>query len=153
MREFVAIKSAQVIPLSARTGYGLDDLRTSLAAALGHESLASGRSTPSVERPETPKSGSSRKQNHADSELSKVDAMTTAAGPGSVSVSTADLRAEGDEPEVEVVMAEAPEHAATATVLDYRSSAKTGKVLVRADLVLLSLRLRCCSLEFTTGVC
>ncbi|CAM9105762.1 unnamed protein product [Scytosiphon promiscuus] len=133
VREFVAIQSAQVIPLSARTGYGLDNLRTSLAAALGHNSTAVGNPTPGMGNPDSIEPGPSQKQPAAGYQSPTVDdreAVTPTAGTAGVSVPTGDAEARGDGPEVEVVMAEAPEDAATATVLDYVSSAKTGKVLL-----------------------
>ncbi|CAM9255833.1 unnamed protein product [Hapterophycus canaliculatus] len=133
VRDFVAIQSAQVIPLSARTGYGLDNLRSSLAAALGHNPPASERPRSSTESPGSPESEPTRKQDSAGSEAPTIDgkeAATARAGPGSALGPTADARAEGDGLEVEVVVAEAPADAATATVLDYISSAKTGKMLL-----------------------
>lgn len=142
VREFVAIQSAQVIPLSARTGHGLDNLRTSLAAALGCSPTASEPPTPSIENPESPKLEPLQEQRPADSEAQRIDdreVATIAAEPGVVSDPAVDIRAEDGTLEMEVVMAKAPEDAATATVLDYVSSAKTGKVLVSVAGMLVTL--------------
>lgn len=108
MREFVAIRDAKVTPLSAHTGHGLDSLRTTLTSALSQPSSE----TPDafgLEAPEVEEGG-------AEAEV-----------PPAV---VRDGEEDGEEGGVEVVMADAPEGAATATVLDYTSSAKTGKVLV-----------------------
>lgn len=133
MREFVAIRDAKIVPLSAHTGQGLDSLRITLAAALSQRST-SPKHPPSVE---TPDALGLEPQQHGPptsaSEAPQVEeggAEAVVVGPVS-EVPAAVGRAEEDGEEgVEVVMAEAPEGAATATVLDYVSSAKTGKVLV-----------------------
>ena len=134
VREFVAVEDAKVIPVSAHTGYGLDTLRTTLAAALVQHSTPA--ATPPGRRsdieasegfgletrrlveslpasPEVPGGEGGSEAGVAGSEGGGLHAVEDARGE-----------------EVEVVMADSPEGAATATVLDYTSSAKTGKVLV-----------------------
>ena len=110
VREFVAIQDAKVIPLSAHTGHGLDSLRTTLAATLSQPGIGTpgvlGLEAPDVVQGVLVRSG--------------AQVRAVAAGAGR----------DGEEGDVEVVVAEAPEGAATATVLDYTSSAKTGKMLV-----------------------
>lgn len=127
IREFVAIQNAQVLPVSAHTGSGLNDLRTSLAAALSQDRPHSTR-LPSVE---TPKGSEVRQhEGHPRPEDSVGSSCAAAATDGSgKSVSTPVRLGEGVQG-AEVVVADAPKGAATATVLDYTSSAKAGKVLV-----------------------
>lgn len=130
IREFVAIQNAQVLPVSAHTGRGLNDLRISLATALSRDDPPPSERPPSVETPEC----SRLETRHHESPLrledpgvASCDAVAT--GGSGNGVPTAVRIGEGVRG-IEVVMAEAPEGAATATVLDYTSSAKTGKVLV-----------------------
>ena len=130
VREFVAIENAKVLPLSARTGHGLDDLRASLAAALSRTPPPSQRPL-CVETLEHPRLDAAEPEKPSPLEM----------GDGEVGVPAA---LTGDETELfetaegvhgeEIAVMEAPEGAATATVLDYTSSAKTGKMLVRADM-------------------
>ena len=128
VREFVAIENAKVLPLSARTGYGLDDLRTSLVAALDrrpppHQSRLSmdtlERSRPHAVEPESP----------SPLEVAQSEAGAPTALPGRETEFSETAEGVGTD---EIAIFEAPEGAATATVLDYTSSAKTGKLLVRA---------------------
>ena len=114
MREFVAIRDAKVIPLSAHTGHGLDSLRTTLAGALSHPSTG----TPYALGLKALEIEEGVAEAVLDGSAAEVPATAGRAGE------------DGEQGGVEVVMAEAPEGAATATVLDYTSSAKAGKVLV-----------------------
>lgn len=132
MREFIALRDAKVIPLSAHTGHGLDSLRTTLAAALSQHSMSSSKhplriGTPDavgLEAPEVEEGGAEA-----------VLAGSQAEVPAAVGRAGDD----GEEPDVEVVEADAPQGAATATVLDYTSSAKSGRVLVSVSSPLLLL--------------
>ncbi len=136
VREFVAIEDAAVIPISAHTGYGLDSLRTTLAAALvQHPTLAP---TPPERQPGVEASeGFGSESGAAAESLSASQVPGAEGGAGDAVAGSQDdaLSAVGGAPrgEFEVVMADAPEGAAMATVLDYTSSAKTGKVLVSFD--------------------
>lgn len=128
VRKFVAIENAKVLTLSARTGRGLDDLRTSLVTALGqrpppHESRLSmdtlEQSKPDAVEPENP----------PPLEVAKSESGAPAALPGFETEVSETAEGVGTD---EIAIMEAPEGAATATVLDYTSSAKSGKLLVRA---------------------
>lgn len=107
VREFVATESAQVVPISAKTGHGLDHLRQAVAA-----SLLSGDDA--YENPEAGRSETVKSEVAGSSQ------------PPSRSVSLT-IRSETADSAAEV---KAPVGAATATVLDYVSSAKSGKVMV-----------------------
>lgn len=107
VREFVATESAQVVPISAKTGHGLDHLRQAVAA-----SLLSGDDA--YENPEAGRSETVKSEVAGSSQ------------PPSRSVSLT-IRSETADSAAEV---KAPVGAATATVLDYVSSAKSGKVML-----------------------
>lgn len=144
IREFVAIQNAQVVPVSARTGSGLNGLRTSLAAALSQHPSPSERppsnGSPECSGSETRDQGPPALECPAGSRWASA-ATDTSGNRGSTTVgSDDDIRG------AEVVVAEAPEDAATATVLDYSSSAKTGKVLV--SFLGLVIAARCCCPHF-----
>ena len=128
VREFVAIENAKVLPLSARTGFGLDDLRTSLMAALGRKPPPC-ESPVSLETLEHPRPDALERENPSPVEVTKSEAGALGALPGSETGLSE--TAEGVDTD-DIASIEPPEGAATATVLDYTSSAKTGKLLVRA---------------------
>ncbi|CAN0052680.1 unnamed protein product, partial [Ectocarpus sp. 12 AP-2014] len=134
VREFVAIQDAKVLPLSAHTGFGLDILRTSLADALSQTFPPKECVHPMMADPEG--FGLQPGQSGATPDLGiptvDPDPAPPVGSTGSeVAVAAGVHSAEGGSAGgVEVIMAEAPEGAATGTVLDYTSSAKTGKVLL-----------------------
>lgn len=102
-----------MLPISAHTGYGLDKLRAALVSTLGRESGSSAGS-PTIENDLTQNKGLEEKEDQTP-----VDKDSLAFGSGD----------RGSE-RTGVSVVEAPEGAATGTVLDYVSSAKTGKMLV-----------------------
>lgn len=140
VREFVAIENATVLPLSAHTGHGLDDLRTSLAAALGRRPPPHERPLPGVGTVEHSKPEALEPESPSPLEVSKSEGGTPAALPGSETDLCETASGVGAD---EIAIMEAPEGAATATVLDYTSSAKTGKLLVRTGQPRLRYRRRC----------
>lgn len=97
-REFIALEHAQVLPISAHTGYGLDKLRLALMSTLGCKT-GSSEGDPTIKK--TPNKEAEETDDHVH--VGK-DAL-------------------GD------TVVEGPARAATATVLDYVNSAKTGKML------------------------
>ncbi|CAM9259184.1 unnamed protein product [Ectocarpus sp. 4 AP-2014] len=134
VREFVAIQDAKVLPLSAHTGFGLDNLRTSLADALRQTFPPKDRVHPTMADPEGFGLQPGQSETSPDLGIPRVDPdPAPPVGPTgfedavTAGIHSAEERSAGG---VEVVMAEAPEGAATGTVLDYTSSAKTGKVLL-----------------------
>lgn len=134
VREFVAIQDAKVLPLSAHTGFGLDNLRTSLADALSQTFPAMECVHPTEADPEGFGLQPGQSETSPDFGIPRVDPdPAPPVGPAGSEVAAAagvDRAEGGSAGEGEVVMAGAPEGAATGTVLDYTSSAKTGKVLV-----------------------
>lgn len=129
VREYVAVEDAQVLPLSAHTGIGLDSIRTALASALGRHPSFAVEATPAGRNASPLPSGPRELEERCPSGTSGAD-KTPGVKVGLKAVGSETLDA--TEPECGVDMAEAPEGAATATVLDYTSSAKTGKLLVSA---------------------
>lgn len=129
VREYVAIEDAQVLPLSAYTGMGLDSIRTALASALGRHPPPAVAGLPATETASPSPSVPQEIEERCLSGVSGAD-MTSGVKVGPETVGSETLDASG--PDCGVSMAEAPEGAATATVLDYTSSAKTGKLLVSA---------------------
>lgn len=133
IREFVAIEDAQVLPLSAHTGFGMNGLRGSLAAALGTRASHC-TATPTAE------TTTSSVQNHLERESSEtVVGPALRKSPDEDETGVKSTEYEGVDGDMDVCMAEGPPGAATATVLDYVSSAKTGKLMVshmtRAELI------------------
>lgn len=127
--EFVAIQNAQVLPVSAHTGSGLGDLRASLAIALSQQPPPSEHPL-SVENKECSGSETSQRKDHSPL-ADPVDSSWAAAATDRLGTSVSMAAGSGEGVQgFEVVEAEAPGGAAAATVLDYTSSAKTGKVLV-----------------------
>lgn len=118
IQEFVALENAQILPISAQTGRGLDDLRVALASALPRQPYPSER-------------------------LSSIDPVGLSAydplGPeesAAQETGTSGIPDSEAGKAIRVAVAEAPEGAATASVLDYTSSAKTGKMMVSCAQVL-----------------
>ncbi|CAM9222679.1 unnamed protein product [Ectocarpus fasciculatus] len=134
VREFVAIQDAKVLPLSAHTGFGLDNLRTSLADALSQTFPPKEGVHPTTADPEGFGLQPCQSETAPDLGVPRVDRdPAPPVGPTGSEVAVAagvDSAEGGPSGGVEVVMAEAPDGAATGTVLDYTSSAKTGKVLL-----------------------
>ncbi|CAN0309544.1 unnamed protein product [Pylaiella littoralis] len=127
--EFVAIQNAQVLPVSAHTGSGLGDLRASLAIALSQQPSPSEHPL-SVENKECSGSETSQRKDHSPL-ADPVDSSWAAAATDRLGTSVSMAAGSGEGVQgFEVVEAEAPGGAAAATVLDYTSSAKTGKVLL-----------------------
>lgn len=118
VKEFVGTENAKVVPLSAHTGYGLDNLRASLAAALGR-----------IPPPSEPLAsvGPPKRSSIFDSPET-ADGARLGTPESRLVVSEPAEAVDADEE----VIPEAPEGAATGTVLDYTSSAKTGRLLVSA---------------------
>lgn len=129
VREYVAIEDAQVLPLSAHTGIGLDNIRTALASALGRHPSFAVEAPPAARNASPLPSGPRELEERCPSGTSGAD-ETPSVRVGLKTVGSEALDAA--EPDCGVAMADAPEGAATATVLDYTSSAKTGKLLVSA---------------------
>lgn len=139
------MENAQIQPISAHTGKGLDNLRSSLAAALGRRqpqpqplTLSSERHPPSTDTHKEPSDQTFQETGDHSALPGESPGTEGLSSDGGVGVrSETDFSEtedeEGGDASVEVCMAEAPENAATATVLDYTSSAKTGKVMVSAD--------------------
>ncbi|CAB1120457.1 unnamed protein product [Ectocarpus sp. CCAP 1310/34] len=134
VREYVAIQDAKVLPLSAHTGFGLDNLRTSLADALNQSFPQKERVYPTMADLEGFGLQPGQSETFPDLGIPGVDpdpAPPVRPTESEVAVAAGVHSAEGGSAGgVEVVMAEAPEGAATGTVLDYTSSAKTGKMLL-----------------------
>lgn len=177
VREFVATSNAEVVPISAKTGYGLDHLRQAVASALAKGISASTTSPHGTSTSDSPASGvaddattiadaagSGGEPNesepvHGSEVVEALPPLTFADGfstvglftpaPTQVKSSTA-VSATVESPTIESptdssstrssstfgsetdewAAVEAPPGAATATVLDYVSNAKSGKVMV-----------------------